>query len=108
VDSRPLPAPPAWLAEFGARPEVQRVVKLAELLQRAEARREWINVVRGSDDDTLLMAADFAQRSGLVDRSINTAERTQARHDFALRYPTPWRGAFSAAAKDHDADLAYL
>jgi soluble lytic murein transglycosylase len=106
--SRPLPAPAAWLASFGARPEVKRVVKLSELGLRPEAVREWLFVVRGLDDDGLLMAADYAQRAGLPDRAINTADRTQARHDFALRYPLPWRAEFGAAARENDVEAALL
>ena len=46
-------------------------------------------------DDALLLAAEYARRDGLYDRAINTAERTTARHDFALRYLTPFRDASS-------------
>jgi len=106
--SRPLPAPAEWRAAFGARPEVRRVLKLTELGLRAEAQREWLYIVRDLDDDALLMAADYAQRAGLIDRSINTAERTQARHDFALRYPMPYRGEFAAAARENDVELEFL
>jgi soluble lytic murein transglycosylase len=106
--SQPVPIADDALAKFGARPEVQRVVKLAELDMRAESLREWQAVVRGIDDEALLLAAEYARRAGLNDRSINTAERTQRRHDFALRYPTPFRAHFEAAAKAHDVDAALL
>ncbi|MEP7275564.1 MAG: transglycosylase SLT domain-containing protein [Betaproteobacteria bacterium] len=97
------------LATLGARPEVRRVLKLAELDMRPESLREWIYVVRGLDDDALLLAAEYARRSGLYDRAINTAERTVARHDFGLRYLMPFRDEFSAASRDQgvDEDLLY-
>jgi len=106
--SQPLPIGDDALAKFGARPEVRRVVKLAELDMRPESLREWQPVVRGLDDEALLLASEYARRAGLNDRSINTAERTAARHDFALRYPTPFRPHFEAAAKAHDVDAALL
>jgi len=106
--STPLEPPPAALAAFGARPEVRRVVKLVELDMRAESVREWIYIVRGLSDDELLLAADYARRTGLYDRAINTAERTQARHDFGLRYLAPYRNEFDAAARAHDIDVAFL
>jgi len=105
--------PPAVSAEalsaFGARPEVKRVLKLAELDMRPESQREWLFVVRGLGDDALLLAADYARRNGLNDRAINTAERTTARHDYGLRYMTPFRAEFEAAARDQniDAELLY-
>lgn len=105
-----LPLEPAAesLASFGARPEVKRVVKLAELDLRMESLREWSYIVRGLPDDDLLLAANYARRAGLYDRAINTAERTQARHDFGLRYLAPYRTEFDAAARAHDIDVAIL
>lgn len=96
------------LAAFATLPGVRRAVKLAELDLRPESRREWLYVVRGRDDDGLLLAAEYAGRVGLYDRAINTAERTTARHDFALRYMTPFREQFAQAAREQDVDLALL
>ncbi|HWZ72774.1 MAG TPA: transglycosylase SLT domain-containing protein [Casimicrobiaceae bacterium] len=105
--SEPLPADASALAAFGARDEVQRVIRLTALDLRPEAQREWLYVVRAQDDDTLLLAAEVARRNGLYDRSINTAERTQRRHDFSLRYPTPYRTEIGAAARDYQIDEAW-
>ena len=99
---------PQWLAAFGARADVKRVLKLAQLDLRPEMLREWAQIVRGADDDTLLAAADYARRQGLYDRAINTAERTGSRHDFGLRYLTPYRSEFGSAARDHAVDEALL
>lgn len=98
----------AELALFGAQPGIRRAVKLAELDMRAESQREWLYVVRGRDDEGLLLAADYARRAGLYDRAINTAERTKERHDFGLRYMMPFREHFTAAARDQAADEALL
>jgi soluble lytic murein transglycosylase len=98
----------ARLAAFAARPDVKRVVKLAELDLRADSQREWVHVVRGADDAALLLAADYARRQRLYDRAINTAERTSARHDFGLRYLMPYAAEFAAAARDHAVDPALL
>jgi soluble lytic murein transglycosylase len=65
-------------------------------------------VLRGADDDALLLAADYARRQRLYDRAINTAERTSARHDFGLRYLMPYRAEFAAAARGHAVDEALL
>jgi soluble lytic murein transglycosylase len=106
--SNPLSPPPAALAAFADRAAVKRAVKLAELDMRAESQREWYYIVRGLDDDALLLAAEHARRVGLYDRAINTAERTLVRHDYALRYLTPYRTEFETAAKAQDVDVSML
>ncbi len=101
-------ADPDLLAVFGARADVKRVVKLAELDLRPEMLREWSYIMRGRDDERLLLAADFARRNGLYDRAISAADRTVARHDFALRYLMPYSSEFAAAARDQGVDPALL
>jgi len=108
VASSPLLPDAEALAAFGARPAVQRVLKLAQLDMRPESQREWTYVVRGLPDDALLLAAEYARRAGLYDRAINTADRTAVRHDFALRYMTPFRDEFTQAARDQGVDPALL
>jgi peptidoglycan lytic transglycosylase len=106
--SEPLAPDPVALAAFGAREAVQRVVKLTALDLRPDAQREWVAVVRGLDDEGLLLAASFAQAHRLYDRAINTAERTQRRHDFHLRYPTPYEAEVVDAARQNGLDTALV
>ncbi|HYQ99421.1 MAG TPA: transglycosylase SLT domain-containing protein [Casimicrobiaceae bacterium] len=106
--SQPAHPSPSLLEVFGAQPGIRRAVKLAELDMRPESQREWAFVVRGRDDESLLVAADYARSVGLYDRAINTAERTTTRHDFGLRYLTPFREHFEAAARDQATDPALL
>jgi soluble lytic murein transglycosylase len=106
--SEPLPPDTQAMTEFGARDAVQRVVRLTALDLRPEALREWQYVVRGQSDETLLLAAEFARRNGLYDRSINSADRTLRRHDFALRYQTPYQGEIGNAARDAQLDEAWV
>ncbi|HVN36437.1 MAG TPA: transglycosylase SLT domain-containing protein [Casimicrobiaceae bacterium] len=108
LKSAPLTPEADALAAFGARPAVQRVVKLAQLDMRAESQREWIYVVRGLPDEALLLAAEYARREGLYDRAINTADRTASRHDFGLRYMTPFRDEFVQAAREQGVEAALL
>jgi len=98
----------AALAAFGARPEVKRAVKLAQLDARPEAIREWNFAIRGHDDDALLIAAEYARRAALYDRAINTAERTTSRHDLSLRYLAPFREQFASAALGQGIDEEIL
>ena len=100
IASAPLEPDAQALAAFGATPGIRRAVKLAQLDMRPESQREWLYVVRGQPDETLLLAANYARSEGLYDRAINTAERTTARHDFGLRYLMPFRPQFAAAAQE--------
>jgi soluble lytic murein transglycosylase len=108
LKSEPSKATDDALTAFAAKPGIQRAVKLAALDMRAESRREWIAAVAGQDDEGLLLAADYARRVGLYDRAINTAERTLTRHDYTMRYMTPWRTEFGAAARDQNIDEELL
>ena len=83
--SRPAVAGGARALRQRARRQARVEARRARL--RAESQREWLYVVRGRDDDGLLLAADYARRAGLYDRAINTAERTRERHDFATALP---------------------
>ena len=106
--STPLEPAPGALSAFAERADVKRAVKLAELDMRPESQREWYYIVRGLPDDGLLLAAEHARRVGMYDRAINAADRTQARHDFGLRYLAPYRNEFEAAARANDVDVALL
>jgi len=106
--SAPLEPDAQALAAFGATPGIRRAVKLAQLDMRPESQREWLYVVRGEPDETLLLAGIYARGQGLYDRAINTAERTTARHDFGLRYLMPFRPQFAAAAQEQAVDVALL
>jgi soluble lytic murein transglycosylase len=99
---------PAALAAFGARAEVVRAVKLAQLDLRPESVREWAYAIRGLDDNGLQVAAEYARRTGLYDRAINTAERLAARAEFALRYMTPYKSEFASAARAQGIDEEFL
>ena len=98
----------AALALFGARNDVRRAVLLARFDLRPESLREWIHAIRGLDDAGLLVAAEYARRAGLYDRAINTAERAATRVEFGLRYLTPYRPQFEAAAREQGIDEELL
>ena len=95
----PVVPTPAELSDLDSLPSVQRMLKFYALDLRPEALREWIWTIRNFDDRERLIASQFAASKGLFDRAINTADTTVARHDFALRYMTPYREHLSEAAQ---------
>ena len=91
-----------------ANPAFQRSLALYRLNMRLEGTREWIWAIRKFDDKQLLAAAQLARRNDLIDRSINTADRTLQLHDFALRYPTPHLDIMQTFTKPLNLDNAWV
>jgi soluble lytic murein transglycosylase len=106
--SEPVLPTPSELTDFESLPSVQRMLKFYQLDMRSEALREWIWTIRGFDDRQRLIASQFALSKGLFDRAINTADTTVQRHDFALRYLTPYRDALRGAAQQTGVDEALV
>ena len=78
------------LASAAANQGFQRSLALFRVDMRVEGVREWVWSLRGMDDRALLAAAEFAKRNEIWDRAINTADRTQAQHNYSLRYIAPF------------------
>jgi len=89
-------------------PGIQRALKFYQLGLRYEGALEWRWTTRAFKDRELLAAAEVARRNGWFDRSIDTAERTQQMHDFALRYPTPYREVLGNYTRQLDLDEAWV
>ncbi|MDF3886995.1 transglycosylase SLT domain-containing protein [Cupriavidus basilensis] len=89
------------------RPGFLRAQKLYDLNLRFEGNREWNWELRGMTDRQLLAAADYARRIELLDRAVNTADRTQAEHDFSLRFLMPYRDIMQRATDEVGLDMAW-
>lgn len=88
------PAPTAEdLAPMAANPGFARAQKFYELGLRVEGHREWNWQLRGMSDRELLAAAEYARSLSLLDRMINTSDRTRSEFDFTQRFPSPFRDA---------------
>jgi soluble lytic murein transglycosylase len=106
----PRAAPPSAeeLAAAAALPGLERGLALIRADMRLEGIREWNWTITGLDDRQLLAAAEIARRSDVIDRAINTADRTRGEHDFALRYPTPFYSAVEPRAREVGLDPAWV
>ncbi|MCB5186213.1 lytic transglycosylase domain-containing protein [Methylobacillus gramineus] len=91
-----------------ASPGVQRSLALRRLDMRWESRAEWVYATSNFDDKQLIAAAEVAFREGWYDIAISTADRTKLLHDFALRYPTPYRDMMQGYAADNALDEAWV
>jgi soluble lytic murein transglycosylase len=89
-------------------PGLQRALALYRLDLRVDATREWIFTIRGMDDAQLLAAAEVAQRAAIFDRAINTADRTQHRHNYKVRFLAPFREQFTQHAQQQTLEEAWV
>ena len=96
------------VAAAAREPGLARALELIRLGLRNEGVREWLFSLRGFDDRKLIAAAELAQRAEVYDRSIQAADRTRRVHNYALRYPVPYRDLFSEYAKTHGLDEAWV
>jgi soluble lytic murein transglycosylase len=89
-------------------PGLARALELIRLGLRNEGVREWQFAIRFYDDPRLIAAAELARRAEVYDRAIHTADRTVHLHNFALRYPVPYRDLFGEYAKSRGLDEAWV
>ena len=93
---RPIVLPPASapisaaeLAPISANPGLRRALKLFSLRMRPEGTREWNWELRKFSERELLAAAEFARQNQILDRMVNTSERTRTQFDYTQRFPSP-------------------
>ncbi len=94
--------------EIAYTPAFQRAEALQRLDFKWEAKSEWALATKEFDDKQLLAAAEFASRKKWHDLAIITADKTTEMHDFALRYPTPYRDLMKPAAGEQEIDEAWV
>ena len=89
-------------------PGIRRALALYRVSLRYEGALEWQWSIKDFDDKQLLSAAVLAVRNEWYERAIDTAERTVILHDFALRYPAPYRKLVQDYAQQLGLDEAWV
>jgi len=108
LPSRAQPANAAEVAAAKALPGFQRALSFYRLDLRREGNLEWNFTLRGMSDRELLAAAEFANRNQLLDRAVNTADRTRSEHDFAFRFLMPFQAQMQEKATAVGLDLDWV
>ncbi len=108
IPPRPARPTPQELSAIDSNPGIARALKFYELGLRMEGNREWNFQLRAMSDRELLAAAEFACRRTILDRCVNTADRTDSEHDFALRFITPFREQLVPVAEERGLDPAWV
>jgi soluble lytic murein transglycosylase len=96
------------VARAGRDPGLIRALELIRLGLRSEGIREWLFTIRPFSDEQLLAASELARRAEIYDRAIHAADRTQRVHNFALRYPVPFRDVFREYAATYGLDESWV
>ncbi len=88
--------------------DIQRALALHKFAMDSEGTKEWIAAVKNLNDGQLLAASELARKANWPERSINTADKTNASHDFVLRYPTPFETNMRDYSKKNGVDEAWV
>ncbi|WP_373742038.1 transglycosylase SLT domain-containing protein [Neisseria sp.] len=75
---------------------------------RSMAQAEWRFATRGADEDTLLAAAQLAYDNKFYDMAINSAERTDKKLNYNLRYLSPFKETTMRYASQVGVDPAWV
>jgi soluble lytic murein transglycosylase len=101
------PPTPAELAQMESNPDLQRALKFFAMRLRFEGTREWNWGLRGLSERQLLAAAEFARKNNILDRMINTSERTRNEVDYTQRFPAPHDDIMHPTAQGLGLDKAW-
>ena len=74
---------------------------------RFEGIREWNWQLRKMDEHQLLVAAEYARKVNLLDRMVNTSDRTKNEIDFTQRFPAPYQEIVEQATSELGLDMAW-
>lgn len=86
----------------------RRAIKFFDLDLRFEGYREWNWELRKMTERQHLAAAEFARQNNLLDRMVNTSDRTQIAVDFTQRFPSPFADVMREMAQPLGLDVAWV
>ncbi|SHN68292.1 soluble lytic murein transglycosylase [Duganella sacchari] len=107
----PTPGQPisqAEIAPMAANPNFQRALKFFGMRLRFEGTREWNWGLRGMSERDHLAAAEFARQNNILDRMVNTSERTRIQVDYTQRFPSPHNDVMHPATQTLGLDKAWV
>ena len=108
VPPRAKPPTPEEVAPMAENAGFRRALKFFDLNMRFEGYREWNWELRKMDERQHLAAAEYARQKNVLDRMVNTSDRTKSELDFTQRFPTPFRDVMVAATERLSLDMAWV
>jgi soluble lytic murein transglycosylase len=106
----PRAAPPTEddVAAMAANPGFRRAFRFFDMNMRFEGYREWNWQLRKMNERQHLAAAEFARRNNVLDRMVNTSDRTKTELDFTQRFPAPHNDVMHPATQGLGLDKAWV
>jgi soluble lytic murein transglycosylase len=103
-----LPIAPSEVAPIAANPNFQRALKFFSMRLRFEGTREWNWALRGLSEREHLAAAEFARQNNILDRMVNTSDRTRIQVDYTQRFPSPHNDIMHPTTQTLGLDKAWV
>ena len=108
IPAAAAPVTAAEIERMAANPGFQRALKFFSLRLRFEGTREWNWELRKLSDREMLAAAEFARQHNILDRMVNTSERTRLEFDYTQRVPSPHLEIMHPATQALGLDKAWV
>jgi soluble lytic murein transglycosylase len=108
IPSYAQPASDAEVALAASQPAFARAQRFYALNMRPLGNYEWNFPLKNMTDRQLLASAEYARRIELLDRAVNTADRTRSEHDFRLRFLAPYVDSMRAKTTETNLDLPWV
>lgn len=99
---------PAEIAPIAANGGLRRALKFFSMRLRFEGTREWNWELRKFSERELLAAAEFARQNEILDRMVNTSERTRTEFDYTQRFPAPHNEILQPTTQNLGLDRAWV
>ena len=99
---------PSEIAGIAVKPGFQRALRFFALRLRTEGTREWNWELRSMTEREHLAAAEFARQNNLLDRMVNTSDRTRIEVDFSQRFPAPHNDIMDPSTHTLGLDKAWV
>ena len=108
IPEQARPPLPEEVAEMAANQGFRDAFKFFGMDLRFEGYREWNWQLRKMSERQLLAAAEFARQNNVLDRMVNTSDRTRKEVDFTQRFPAPHKDIMQAATGALGLDPAWV
>jgi soluble lytic murein transglycosylase len=108
IPSRAQPVTAEEIAPMTENAGFKRALKFFDLNMRFEGYREWNWELRRMNERQHLAAAEYARRQNVLDRMVNTSDRTRTEVDFTQRFPSPFQDKMSAITDKLGLDMAWV
>jgi len=108
IPPRAQPVTAEEIAPMAENQGFKRAFKFFDLDMRFEGYREWNWELRKMNERQHLAAAEFARQQNVLDRMVNTSDRTRTEVDFTQRFPAPFRSVMRATTEKLGLDMAWV